>query len=156
MAWLLDCGLIKQVFRATKPDLLLKAYLDFSAFKLFMVDVGLMVAKFVFQQLVQSENLVIVYWTSESLKAEIDLLIQYSNEIIPVEIKATKNLQAKSLKTFCQKLYSGHCNPNFTVQLQKRNRGRERAALCNRRLLKKRSVVNYLLSFRMIPFEFLF
>ena len=128
MAWLLDCGLIKQVFRVTKPDLPLKAYLDFSAFKLFMVDVGLMAAmaeldaktllkgseifeefkgalteQFVFQQLTQNENLVIAYWASDSLKAEIDLLVQYSNEIIPIEVKATENLQAKSLKTFCQK-----------------------------------------------------
>ena len=128
MAWLLDCGLIKQVFRITKPDLPLKAYLDFSAFKLFMVDVGLMAAmadldaktllrgseifeefkgalteQFVFQQFTQNGNLVIAYWASESLKAEIDLVVQYSNEVIPIEVKAAENLQAKSLKTFCQK-----------------------------------------------------
>ncbi|MCL2413120.1 MAG: DUF4143 domain-containing protein [Bacteroidales bacterium] len=128
MAWLLDCGLIKQVFRVTKPDLPLKAYLDFSAFKLFMVDVGLMVAmaeldaktllrgsdifeefkgalteQFVFQQLEQNENLVITYWASESLKAEIDFLVQHSNEVIPIEVKASENLKAKSLKVFCQK-----------------------------------------------------
>jgi predicted AAA+ superfamily ATPase len=128
MAWLLDCGLIKQVYRVTKPDLPLKAYLDFSAFKLYMGDVGLMGAmaaldakmllkgslifeefkgamteQFVFQQLVQNENIVIAYWTSESLKAEIDFLVQYSNEIIPIEVKAGENLQAKSLKSFCQK-----------------------------------------------------
>ncbi|MDR2204645.1 MAG: ATP-binding protein [Flavobacteriaceae bacterium] len=128
MAWLLDCGLIKQVFRVSKPDLPLKAYLDFSAFKIFMVDVGLMSAmagldvktllqgskifeefkgslteQFVFQQLTKKENLVIAYWASESLKAEVDLLIQYSNEIIPVEVKAAENLQAKSLKTYCKK-----------------------------------------------------
>ena len=136
MAWLLDCGLIKQVFRVTKPDLPLKAYLDFSAFKLFMVDVGLMAAmadidaktllrgsaifeefkgalteQFVFQQLTQNNNLVITYWTSDSLKAEIDLLVQYSNEIIPIEIKAAENLQAKSLKTFCQKY-----NPDTAIR----------------------------------------
>jgi len=128
MAWLLDCGLIKQAFRVTKPDLPLKAYFDFSALKLFMVDVGLMAAmaeldaktllkgseifeefkgalteQFVFQQLTQNESLVIAYWASDSLKAEIDLLVQYSNEVIPIEVKATENLQAKSLKTFCQK-----------------------------------------------------
>jgi predicted AAA+ superfamily ATPase len=128
MAWLLNCGLVKQVFRVTKHDLPLKAYLDFSVFKLFMGDVGLMAAmaaldaktllkgskifeefkgalteQFVFQQLVQNERLVIVYWASDSLKAEIDLLVQYSNEVIPIEVKATENLQAKSLKTFCQK-----------------------------------------------------
>ena len=128
MAWLLDCGLIKQVFRVTKPDLPLKAYLDFSAFKLFMVDVGLMAAmaelnaktllrgseifeefkgalteQFVFQQLIQNKKIVIAYWASDSLKAEIDLLVQYSNEVIPIEVKAAENLQAKSLKTFYQK-----------------------------------------------------
>ena len=128
MAWLLDCGFIKQVFRVTKPDLPLKAYLDFSAFKLFMLDIGLMVAmseldvkvilegsrifeelkgalteQFVFQQLVQNKALVITYWSSERSDSEIDLLLQYSNEIIPVEVKAAENLNAKSFKVFCQK-----------------------------------------------------
>jgi len=123
MAWLLDCGLIKQVFRVTKPDLPLKAYFDFSAFKLFMVDIGLMAAmaeldaktllrgseifeefkgtlteQFVLQQLVQNKNLVIAYWASDSLKAEIDLLVQYSNEIIPIEVKAAENLFIKIYK----------------------------------------------------------
>jgi predicted AAA+ superfamily ATPase len=128
MAWLLDSGLIKQVYCTSKPDLPLKAYIDFSAFKLFMVDVGLMTTmaglemrvllngsvifeefkgamteQFVFQQLSQNENLTITYWSSESSKAEIDFLLQFSNEIIPLEVKATENLQAKSLRTFCQK-----------------------------------------------------
>ena len=128
MAWLLDCGLIKQTFRATKPDLPLKAYLDFSAFKLFMVDIGLMVAmseleakvilegsrifeefkgalteQYVFQQLVQNRELVISYWSSERSDSEIDLLLQFSNEVIPVEIKSSENLNAKSFRQFCQK-----------------------------------------------------
>ena len=128
MAWLLDCGLISQVFRVTKPDLPLKAYLDFSAFKLFMVDIGLMGAmgaldakvtlegsrifdefkgalteQFVFQQLVQNEALVITYWSSERSDGEIDFLLQSSNEVIPVEVKAAENLNAKSFRLFCQK-----------------------------------------------------
>jgi predicted AAA+ superfamily ATPase len=59
--------------------------------------------QFAFQQLVQNERLVIAYWASDSLKAEIDFLVQYSNEVIPIEVKAAENLQAKSLRTFCQK-----------------------------------------------------
>jgi predicted AAA+ superfamily ATPase len=131
MAWLLDCGLINQVYRVTKPDLPLKAYVDFSAFKLFMVDVGLMVAmagldvkvllegsrifeefkgalteQFVFQQLVQNAHLGIHYWSSERSDSEIDLLLQVENQIIPVEVKAGENLQAKSLKLFCEKYKS--------------------------------------------------
>jgi predicted AAA+ superfamily ATPase len=116
------------VYRVTKPDLPLKAYIDFSAFKLFMVDIGLMVAmseldvkvllegsrifeefkgalteQFVFQQLEQNNNLVINYWSSERSDGEIDLLLQFENQIIPIEVKAAENLQAKSLKTFCEK-----------------------------------------------------
>ena len=128
MAWLKDCGLIKQVFRVTKPALPLKAYLEFSAFKLFLVDIGLMLAmseldvkvilegsrvfeefkgalteQFVFQQLTPNKKLVITYWSSARSDAEIDLVLQYSNEIIPVEVKSSENLNAKSLKSFCQK-----------------------------------------------------
>jgi len=145
MAWLLDCGLIKQIFRVTKPDLPLKAYLDFSAFKLFMVDIGLMVAmseldvkvilegsrifeefkgalteQFVFQQLVQNENLVITYWSSERSDSEIDLLLQYSNNIIPVEIKSAENLNAKSLKVFCEKF-----NPKNAIRTSLSNYRKE-------------------------------
>ena len=133
MAWLLDCGLIHQVFRITKPGLPLKSYLDFSAFKLFTVDIGLMAAmakldakvilegsrifeefkgalteQFVFQQLVQNEDFVITYWSSENSDSEIDFLLQYSNEIIPVEVKSAENLNAKSLKTFCAKHQPKH------------------------------------------------
>jgi predicted AAA+ superfamily ATPase len=136
MAWLLDCGLIKQVFRVSKPDLPLKAYLDFSAFKLFLVDIGLMVAmsdldakvilegsrifeefkgalteQFVFQQLVKNEKLVITYWASERSNSEIDLLLQHANEIIPVEVKSAENLNAKSLRIFCQKF-----NPQTVIR----------------------------------------
>lgn len=128
MAWLIDCGLIKQVYQVTKPDLPLKAYIDFSAFKLFMVDIGLMVAmseldvkvllehnrifeefkgalteQFVFQELVPNKKLVINYWSSDRSDSEIDLLLQFENQIIPVEIKASENLQAKSLRTFCKR-----------------------------------------------------
>ena len=128
MTWLIDCGLIRQVFRVAKPGLPLKSYLDFSAFKLFMVDIGLMVTmgeldvkvilensrifeefkgalteQFVFQQLVQNKNLVITYWSSERSDSEIDLLLQYANEIIPVEVKSSENLNAKSLKFFREK-----------------------------------------------------
>jgi len=130
MEWLLDCGLINQVFRVTKPDLPLKFYQDSSAFKLFMVDIGLMTAfgqldaitilegsrifeefkgalteQFVFQQLVQNKDLVINYWSSERSDCEIDFLLQFSNEVIPLEVKASENLNAKSLRMFYQKFH---------------------------------------------------
>jgi predicted AAA+ superfamily ATPase len=128
MAWLLDCGLIHKIHRVTKAGYPLKAYQDFSAFKLFLNDIGLMSAmakmetqilldgsvvfeefkgsiteQYVLQQLVTNNNLVILYWSSERSDAEIDLLIQHEDQIIPIEVKATENLRAKSLKSFCQK-----------------------------------------------------
>ena len=106
----------------------MKAYEDYNAFKLFIHDVGLMGAmgdldvrtliegnvifeefkgalteQYVLQQLITIPDLVIYYWSAERSIAEIDFLIQYSGEVIPIEVKAEENLQAKSLKTFCQK-----------------------------------------------------
>ncbi|MDR0691748.1 MAG: ATP-binding protein, partial [Prevotellaceae bacterium] len=128
IAWLKDCGLLHKVNRVTKPALPLKAYEDFSIFKLFLVDVGLLIAmtsldmkvllegnrifeefkgalteQYVLQQLITDTSLNIAYWSSERSDAEIDLLFQCKNEIIPVEVKAAENLHAKSLRMFVQK-----------------------------------------------------
>ncbi|MDR3237595.1 MAG: ATP-binding protein [Spirochaetia bacterium] len=128
IAWLMDCGLVHKVNRVSKPALPLKAYEDFSAFKLFLSDVGLLAAmasldvkvllegsrifeefkgslteQYVLQQLVTNKNLNIYYWSAERSDAEIDFLVQYKNKIIPVEVKAEENLQAKSLRYFVQK-----------------------------------------------------
>lgn len=128
LAWLIDCGLVHKVSRASKPGIPLKAYEDNNAFKLFLVDVGLLGAmgdidartliegnvifeefkgalteQYVLQQLITINNLVIHYWSAERSSAEIDFLVQYSGKVIPIEVKAEENLQAKSLKSFCQK-----------------------------------------------------
>lgn len=126
--WLIDCGLVHQVHHVTKPALPLKAYADFSAFKLFMVDVGLLGAmtdldvrtllegnaifqefkgalteQYVLQQLKVMEHMPLYYWSPENSRSEIDFLIQYEGKIIPVEVKAEENLQAKSLRLYSQK-----------------------------------------------------
>ncbi|MDR0814832.1 MAG: ATP-binding protein [Bacteroidales bacterium] len=128
MAWLLDCGLIHKIHRVTKAGYPLKAYQDFSAFKLYLNDIGLMSAmtnidvkvllegsaifeefkgslteQFVLQQLVTNKKLAINYWSAENSKAEIDLLVQHEDQIVPIEVKAAENLQAKSLRSFCEK-----------------------------------------------------
>ncbi|KAA6325591.1 hypothetical protein EZS27_025212 [termite gut metagenome] len=127
-AWLMDCGLVHKVNQVSKPALPLKAYEDFGGFKLFLVDVGLLTAmagldvktlldgntifeefkgalteQYVLQQLIIDDSLLIYYWSSENSSAEIDLLIQYENELVPIEVKAAENLQAKSLKVFVEK-----------------------------------------------------
>ncbi|GAB6172639.1 ATP-binding protein [Paradesulfitobacterium aromaticivorans] len=128
MQWLLDCGLIYKVHRVTKPDMPLMAYQDFNAFKLFILDVGLLAAmsgldlkallegnrifaefkgalteQYVLQQLVASREITPFYWSAEKGTAEIDFIFQSGTDIIPIEVKASENLQAKSLKSYCQK-----------------------------------------------------
>lgn len=124
--WLIDSGLVHKVSRVTEPNMPLKAYEDVSAYKLFLLDVGLLGAmndldsrsllendklfndyngavteQYVLQEFKTLGDLPVFYWASN--RAELDFLIQYKNNIIPVEAKATVNLQAKSLKSFRQK-----------------------------------------------------
>lgn len=124
--WLIDSGLVHKVSRVSEPNMPLKAYEDVSAYKLFLLDVGLLGAmtdldvrsllendklfndyngaiteQYVLQEFKTLHDLPIFYWTSN--RAELDFIIQYKNNIIPVEAKATVNLQAKSLKSYRQK-----------------------------------------------------
>lgn len=123
---LIDSGLVHKVSRVTEPNMPLKAFEDVSAYKLFLLDVGLLSAmndldsrsllenaklfndyngsiteQYVLQEFKTIGDLPIFYWASN--RAKLDFLIQYQNNIIPVEAKATINLQAKSLKSFRQK-----------------------------------------------------
>jgi len=128
LLWLADCGLVHKVHRATAPNIPLKAYEDLKAFKLFMLDVGLLgcmariapniildknelfthfkgalTEQYVLQQLKVAGNIVPYYWTNDRNSAEIDFLLDYGNRVIPLEVKAELNLRAKSLKTFREK-----------------------------------------------------
>jgi uncharacterized protein len=127
ISWLTDCGLIHKVNNVTKPGIPLKAYEEFNVFKLFLSDVGLLstisdldaktllegnkvfeefkgslTEQYVFQQLSGQKDAAIYYWSPDS-RAELDFLVQFSGEVIPVEVKAEENLHAKSLKVYCQK-----------------------------------------------------
>ena len=128
LAWLIDSGLVNKVCRISKPNIPLKGYEDFNAFKLFINDVGLLSAmvnidlktllegnkmftefkgalteQYVLQQLKSSGNEVVYYWSAEKSKAEVDFIIQNNSSIYAIEVKAEENLQAKSLKTLYQK-----------------------------------------------------
>lgn len=128
LSWLIDCGQVQKVCRITKPAMPLKAYEDRSAFKLFLVDIGLLSAmgdidaktllsgshiftefkgalteQYVFQQLNSTNHFNIYYWSAERSIAEVDLVVQYSGSVVPLEVKAEENLQAKSLKVYKEK-----------------------------------------------------
>ncbi len=128
LMWLSDCGLIHKISRVTGVGMPLKAYEDLKAFKLFMVDVGLLgcmtgiaartilsgndmftefkgalTEQFVCQELKTIKNLSIYYYTNDRGSCEVDFVIDDGEKIIPVEVKAETNLKAKSLKTYCEK-----------------------------------------------------
>ena len=125
MQWLSDCGLIYKIIKITKPYFPINSYVDNSSFKLFMVDIGLLSAlchlnseviinnnniftefkgslteQFVLQELKINKDLLINYWGNNNGNAEVDFVIQKNEFIIPIEVKATINLQAKSLKVY--------------------------------------------------------
>ena len=128
LLWLTDCGLVHKVHRVNAPSLPLKAYEDLKAFKLFLVDIGLLscmvglrqqtlldgnelfkefkgalTEQYVLQQLKTLKGIQTYYWTAERGSAEVDFVIDYGSDIIPIEGKAEVNLQAKSLKTYREK-----------------------------------------------------
>ena len=119
--WLMDAGLVYKVLRVTKIEKPLKFYEDFDAFKLFIVDLGLLGAmvqvspkdvlvnnnafteykgsfteQYVLQELV-TLNKNIYYYSKENSSLEIDFIVQ-RDEVYPIEVKAEENLRAKSLR----------------------------------------------------------
>ena len=126
--WLSDCGLIHVVHRASKPGYPLKAYEDMNAFKIYLLDVGLLGAmadlssgtivdgnriftefkgalteQYVLQELIAEDHLSPMYYSAENSRMEIDFMVQRGSGIIPIEVKAEENLRARSLRTFCEK-----------------------------------------------------
>lgn len=128
LMWLCDCGLVHKVSRINTANIPLKAYEDLKAFKLFVVDVGLLscmvglrqqtlldgndlfvefkgalTEQYVCQQLKNVEDLNIYYYTNDRGSCEVDFVVDTGEQIIPVEVKAEVNLRAKSLKTYHEK-----------------------------------------------------
>lgn len=55
------------------------------------------------QQLRLNSNRYIGYWSNEKSTSEVDFIIQEAGKVIPIEVKASENLKAKSFKLFCEK-----------------------------------------------------
>ena len=128
LSWLIDCGLVYQINRVTTSKVPLSAYQDFNAFKLYLLDVGLLSAmsgidaktllegndvfekfkgslteQYVLCQLKECTDLDVFYWSSDTGTSELDFITQIGKDNVPIEVKASENLQAKSLKSFVQK-----------------------------------------------------
>lgn len=123
LQWLADANLVRKIYRSTSPGLPIAAYDDLSAFKIYLVDVGLLrrlallsptafgegnrlftefkgalTENYVLEALSNQLEAAPRYWSQNNPPYEVDFIIQRENDIIPVEVKAEANTEAKSLK----------------------------------------------------------
>lgn len=128
ITWLTQAAIATRVSRITKPGIPLSAYVDEGAFKLFLLDIGLLGAmtsidkqtlvsgnalytefkgalteQYVCQQLISDVESIPYYWSARNSQGEIDFLIQKDGAVNAIEVKAEENLRAKSLRAFSQK-----------------------------------------------------
>lgn len=122
--WLIDAGIIHKVSRVNEIGMPLKFYEDLSTFKLFMLDCGLLGCmtnaspvqmligdnpfiefkgafseQYVMQQLV-AMGIVPFYWSNRSSPAEIDFVVETEERVIPVEVKAERNVRSRSMRSY--------------------------------------------------------
>ena len=125
LQWLSDARLIHKVYRSSAPKLPVSAYDDLSAFKIYLVDVGLLrrlallaptafgegnrlftefkgalTENYVLQTLLTQFEVTPRYWSQNNPPYEVDFLIQHDNDIFPVEVKADANVNSRSLRKF--------------------------------------------------------
>ena len=137
--WLKDANIVSKVYNVNKPSMPLISYNDLSAFKIYLCDVGLLrkmtnldskvvvegnrlfeefkgslTENYVLQALIASG--LQPYYYSFDNRYEIDYLLQYKNEIIPIEVKSSENINNCSLKVYNEKY-----NPNIRVRFSMRN-----------------------------------
>lgn len=128
LQWLTDASLVTKVYRSTAPGLPIAAYDDLSAFKIYLVDVGLLrrlsllspvafgegnrlftefkgalTENYVLQAIKGQFEATPRYWSVVNPSYEVDFLIQRENDIIPIEVKAEANTTSRSLKKFKEK-----------------------------------------------------
>jgi hypothetical protein len=144
MEWLVNAGLVYKIKKTFTPKIPLDCYQEKDIFKLYMLDVGLLCAKanidvstfyqsdnsifsdfqgalaeqYVLQELKQICENPIYYWGRDKGEAEVDFIMQYKNEIIPIEVKSARNTQSKSLD-----IYIGLEKPKYAIKLSMKNYG---------------------------------
>ncbi len=137
--WLKDANVVNKIYNVTVPKMPLISYNDLSSFKIYLNDVGLLrrmtdldskvvvegnklfqefkgalTENYILQTLVASE-MKPYYFTFDN-RYEIDFIIQYKNEIIPIEVKAGENINSTSMKIYNQKF-----NPKTRIRISMKN-----------------------------------
>lgn len=140
LTWLIQAGLVYKVNRVTKVGVPLSVYQDLNAFKIYFLDMGLLRRKarlqpaailnptelfsefkgalaenYVLQSLLVQFGELPSYWTSDG-KAEVDFLLSYQNEILPVEVKSGENTRSRSLS-----VYDQENNPRVKLRFSMKN-----------------------------------
>ena len=144
--WLKDANIVYKLYKLTydevktiDPGMPLISYNDLSAFKIYVNDVGLLrrmtdldskiivEGNKLFEEFkgALTENYIIQTLTSIGLnpyyftfdnRYEIDYMLQYKNEIIPIEVKSSENINNTSLK-----IYNERYNPKTRIRFSMRN-----------------------------------
>ena len=139
LMWLEDAGMIYRVHDISKPGMPLTAYQESDAFKVYACDCGLLrrlahlpaavvtdpIANYTEFKGAMAENAVLQslmplmtaqvpnYWTSDA-KAEVEFVIQWGEQIIPIEVKAADNISGNSLSVY-NKRYSPEYRVRFSM-----------------------------------------
>lgn len=140
--WLKNSGIVNQVYKAN-AIVPIEMYKDLASFKLYMNDVGLFVnkARYPLYQIDLSESPTMIamgpltehyvanelrakgynsyYWESDG-KAELDFMIQKDSDIIPIEVKTSTHIKARSLDLYIKKY-----NPKYAIRISEKNFGFE-------------------------------
>lgn len=137
--WLVNSGLVYKIYRNSKPGFPISAYDDLNAFKIYLLDVGLLrrfanldpsivinghslytefkgslTENYVLQSLLTQTDQIPRYWASENT-AELDFILPYKNEIIPIEVKSGENIKSKSLAVY-RKTYQPRISIRFSLK----------------------------------------
>ena len=124
--WLINTGLVYKVVRVNNAKLPLAAYANRDAFKIYMLDTGLLSAatgldlttfyesdplvfkefkgaiteQFVLQELKTLDRLPVFYWGRDEGKSEVDFVVQWHNEAVPIEVKSGIHKRSRSLEIY--------------------------------------------------------
>lgn len=126
LQWLVNANLVTKIYKSSAPKIPLSAYDDLSAFKIYLVDVGLLnrlsllsptafaegnrlftefkgalTENYILQSLIPQFEVSPRYWSDNVY--EVNFIIQNENDIFPIEVKAEKNTKSKSLFKFKEK-----------------------------------------------------
>lgn len=125
LQWLIDSGLAVKIYKSKAPRLPISAYDDISGFKIYLFDCGILrrlshlepsifteenrlfaefkgalTENYILQSLTNKFDVIPRYWSQSNPPYEVDFLIQHKNSVFPVEVKASKNTNSKSLRKY--------------------------------------------------------